>query len=96
MDGLSLLLEASYHLHVALVVKIPPIIGPTTEAMPNILDRDAIYSARFRKGTENATMVMPPEKMAAEPTPATARPMMSMTDPVAAAHRIEPTIPGRD
>jgi len=58
--------------------------------MPNMLDSKAMYMARFRKGTENPTMVMPPEKRAAAPAPATARPTISMFELVAAAQRTEP------
>lgn len=36
-------------------------------------------------------IVIPPEKRAAAPAPATARPMMNMGELVAAAHIIEPT-----
>jgi hypothetical protein len=71
-------------------VKAPPSNGPTTEEIPNILDNRAIYMARFLKGTENPMMVIPPEKRAAAPAPATARPTMSMVELVAAAHKTEP------
>lgn len=47
--------------------------------------------ARFSIGTENEMMFIPPENMADAPTPAIARPMMSIGELTAAAHIIEPT-----
>ena len=47
--------------------------------------------ARFRKGTAKPTMVMPPEKRAAAPTPATARPTINMVELTAAAQTTDPT-----
>jgi hypothetical protein len=46
--------------------------------------------ARFRNGTEKPIIVMPPEKSAAAPTPATARPMISIVELTAAAQMMEP------
>ena len=45
---------------------------------------------RFRRGTENPMMFMAPEKRAAAPAPATARPTISMVEPVAAAQMTLP------
>lgn len=50
-----------------------------------------MYIALFLSGTEKPTIVMPPEKSAAAPAPATARPTMSIVEFVAAAQRIEPS-----
>ena len=72
-------------------VKAPPRSGPMIDEMPNILDNVAMYIGRFRNGTVKPTIVMPPEKMAEAPAPATARPTMSMVELVAAAHITEPT-----
>jgi len=47
--------------------------------------------ARFRNGTEKPTIVIPPEKSAAAPTPATARPTINMVELRAAAQMIEPS-----
>lgn len=58
---------------------------------PNILDNTAIYNGRFLNGTAKPTIVIPPEKIAEAPAPATARPIISMVESVAAAHMIDPT-----
>ena len=47
--------------------------------------------ARLRKGAIKPMIVMPPEKRAAAPTPATARPRMSIVELVAAAQMTDPT-----
>ena len=83
---------STYHLQLAWSVNTPPRIGPTTEAIPNMDAVIAKYIARFRKGTEYARMLMPPEKSAAAPQPAMARPMMSILELTAVAQRIDPTI----
>ena len=49
-----------------------------------------MYRARTLRGIEEATMARVPEKTPAEPSPAIARPKMSMTDPVASAAIIDP------
>ena len=59
--------------------------------MPNMLDSAAIYMALFLSGTEYAIMIMAPEKSAAAPTPAIARPTINTVELVAAAHTTEPT-----
>jgi hypothetical protein len=56
-----------------------------------MLDNAAMYIARFRNGAMNPMIVMPPEKRAAAPTPATARPTISIVELVAAAQMTEPT-----
>lgn len=45
---------------------------------------------RFREGTEYPTIVIPPEKMAVAPTPATAQPMISIREICVAVQRMEP------
>ena len=50
-----------------------------------------IYLARILRGIEEATMARVPEKTPAEPSPAIARPKMSITDPVASAEMMDPT-----
>jgi len=75
-----------------LSVKAPPRIGPTTDAIPNILDKHATYIGRLAKGTENPMIVNPPENKAEAPAPAIALPMMSIGELVAAAHTTDPTI----
>jgi hypothetical protein len=72
-------------------VKAPPKSGPTTEDIPNILERAAMKMGRFCKGTLKPTIVIPPENKALAPAPATARPTMSITEFLAAAHNIEPS-----
>jgi hypothetical protein len=72
-------------------VNAPPRSGPTTDAIPNILDKLAMYMGRLARGTEYPIMVIPPENNADAPAPATARPTMSIAELVAAAHITEPT-----
>lgn len=50
-----------------------------------------MYMALFRSGTEKPIIVMPPEKSAAAPTPATARPTINMVELTAAAQTMEPS-----
>lgn len=72
-------------------MKAPPSSGPMTDDIPNILDIKPRKIGRFRSGTEKPIMFMAPEKRAAAPAPATARPRISIVEPVAAAQRTEPT-----
>jgi hypothetical protein len=65
-------------------------MGPTTEAIPNMLPKIPMYTGRFLKGTLDPIMFIAPEKRAAAPAPATARPTINMVEDLAAAHRIEP------
>lgn len=60
-----------------------------------MLDNKAIYGARFLKGTDGAMMFMPPEKSAAAPRPARARPTISMVDETATAQSREPSLKTR-
>lgn len=62
-----------------------------TEDIPNIEDIAAIYIGLFASGTVNPTIVIPPEKMAEAPAPAIARPTISITEFLAAAHTTEPS-----
>lgn len=66
-------------------------IGPTTDAIPNILDSDAMYIAILSNGTENPIIVMAPENKPEAPAPATARPIMSIGEFTAAAQITDPT-----
>jgi hypothetical protein len=58
--------------------------------MPNILEIEAMYSGRRFSGTVKPTIVIAPENNALAPAPATARPTMSITEFLAAAHMIDP------
>lgn len=60
-------------------------------AIPSITDNIARYGACFLSGTMIEMIFNPPEKMAAAPTPATARPAMKTADDVATAHNTEPS-----
>jgi hypothetical protein len=79
------------HVSLGLSVNTPPRTGPTTDAMPNILDSAAMYMALFRKGTLYATIVMPPLNKAEAPTPAIARPTINIVELVAAAQMTLPS-----
>ena len=70
-------------------------IGPTTDAIPNILDSVAMYIAIFSNGTENPIIVMAPENKPEAPAPATARPIMSIGEFTAAAQITDPTARSR-
>jgi hypothetical protein len=63
-------------LFIPLSVKTPPSRGPATDAIPYIAPIKLVYTGLFTSGTEYATIIRAPEKMPAEPTPATALPMM--------------------
>ena len=82
----------TYHLHVASPVNAPPSSGPMTDAMPNILDKMPICTALLLRGAEKPMMVAPPEKMADDPTPATARPMIRPAELWAVAQTMDPTM----
>jgi hypothetical protein len=51
----------------------------------------AMYIGLRAMGTLKPTIVIPPEKRADAPAPATARPTISMTEFLAAAHMIDPS-----
>ncbi len=48
-----------HHLHETLSVKAPPSSGPTTDEMPNMLDKAAMYIGLLIKGTVKPTIVIP-------------------------------------
>jgi len=73
-----------------LSVRTPPRSGPTTEAIPNMLDKMATKMGLLRIGTERAIMFIPPETRPAAPAPATARPIQNIGEPEAAAQRTDP------
>ena len=83
-------LTQKHHLQEALSVRVPPNIGPTTDATANMLATAEIYIGRLTKGTEKPMIVIPPENNADAPTPETARPTISILELLAAAHRIDP------
>jgi hypothetical protein len=56
-----------------------------------MLESAAMYNGRLRKGTENATIVIPPENKPAAPEPAIARPTMRTFEFGATAQTMEPT-----
>jgi hypothetical protein len=62
-----------------------------TEAIPNMLDRQAMKIGRFTNGTVSPTIIIPPEYNALAPTPAMARPTINVTEFWAVAQTIEPT-----
>jgi hypothetical protein len=84
-------LTQKHHLHETLSVRTPPKRGPTTDEIPNMLDKAAMNIGRLIRGTVKPTIVMPPENNADAPAPATARPTMSITEFLAAAQIIEPS-----
>jgi hypothetical protein len=56
-----------------------------------MLDSAAMYNGLLRRGTANATMVIPPENKPAAPEPAIALPTMRTFELGATAQTIEPT-----
>jgi hypothetical protein len=72
-------------------VKAPPRRGPTTEARPKILPIMLWYIGRFARGTVWTIMIIEPEKMPEEPSPAMARPIMSAVEFGAAPQIADPT-----
>ena len=53
-------MQVVVHLKIYIPVNAPPSNGPTTEDIPNILDKAAIYIGRFLSGTVKPTIVIPP------------------------------------
>jgi hypothetical protein len=59
-------------------------------ATPYILDSTEIYTAILLIGTANEISIMPPEKIAAAPAPATTRPRMKIEEEGARAQMRDP------
>jgi hypothetical protein len=74
-----------------LSVKVPPMIGPSTDEMPNVMANMELKIGRLRSGTSGSIIIMHPEKIPAEPRPAMARPIMKVTELGAAPQIAEPT-----
>lgn len=69
-----------HHRHVTLVVKAPPIKGPTTLARPYVAPMSPLYFGRLAGDTKTAIIVYEPAKRPAAPTPHTARPIIRATE----------------
>lgn len=65
--------------------------GPMIEAMPNMDPMRPTYMGLFSSGTICVRISDEPEKMPAEPMPATARPIMKAVELGAAPQIAEPT-----
>lgn len=72
-------------------MKAPPIRGPATEARPYMPPISPVNIGLFTSGTAYAIMTRAPENIPADPTPATARPMIRATEVGAAPQMTEPT-----
>ncbi len=75
----------------SLSVNAPPNRGPMTEEIPNIEEMAAMKMGLRSNGTVKPTIVMLPENKAEAPAPATARPIINMTEFLAAAQITEPS-----
>ena len=62
-----------------------------TAARPKVLVMIPLNIARCRSGIETPKMVKPPENKAAPPIPATARPIISISELVATAQTTDPS-----
>jgi hypothetical protein len=79
------------YLHVSeLVVKAPPIKGPSTEEIPNTIPNMLWNIGRLARGIIGIMIIMAPEKMPALPKPAMARPKIKTGEVGAAPHIAEP------
>jgi len=72
-------------------VSTPPTTGPSTEEIPKAIPNIDVKVGILRRGTSGIMIIMPPEKIPAEPRPAIARPKMKLAEFGAAPHRAEPT-----
>lgn len=66
-------------------------MGPRTEDIPNATPNMETKRGRLLKGTSGIVIIMPPEKMPADPKPAIARPRMKAVELGAAPHSADPT-----
>jgi hypothetical protein len=74
-----------------LSVKMPPMIGPSTDDTPNTMPNIEVYTGRLRMGMRGSKIITPPQKMPAAPMPAIARPIMKAVELGAAPQRADPT-----
>jgi hypothetical protein len=51
-------------------------IGPSTDDNPKAIPNIEVKTRRLRRGTSGSMIIIPPEKMPADPRPAMARPIM--------------------
>ena len=65
--------------------------GPSTDETPNAIPKMDVNIGRLRRGMSGSMIIMPPEKMPADPRPAIARPIMKAVELGAAPQRADPT-----
>src|SRR5277367_2250710 len=73
-----------------LSVKVPPMIGPSTDETPKAIPKMEVKIGRLRRGMSGIMIIMPPEKMPADPRPAMARPIMKAVELGAVPQRADP------
>ncbi len=61
-------------------VKAPPMIGPSTDDNPKAIPNIEVNKGRLRRGTCGIMIIVPREKMPADPRPAMARPIMKAVE----------------
>jgi hypothetical protein len=66
-------------------------MGAMTDETPNVMPKMEVNIGRFRRGTSGMMIIMPPEKMPADPRPAIARPTINAVEFGAAPQRADPT-----
>ena len=64
--------------------------GPSTDDIPKAIPKMDVKIGRLRKGTSGSIIIIPPEKIPADPSPAMARPMMKAVELGAAPQMAEP------
>lgn len=69
----------------------PPTVGPSTPAIPNMLEIRAVPNGLFLRGTDVPNIAKLPHSNPAAPTPAIALPIINDIEFRAAAHTTEPT-----
>jgi hypothetical protein len=61
-----------------------------TDETPKVIPKIEVNIGRLRRGTSGMMIIMPPEKIPADPRPAIARPMMNAVEFGAAPQRVDP------
>lgn len=65
-------------------------MGPSTDEIAKAMPKMAVKVGRLRTGISGSNIIIPPEKMPAEPIPAIARPIMKAVELGAAPQRADP------
>ena len=64
--------------------------GPSTDDIPKAIPKMEVKIGRLRRGTSGSVIIIPPENIPADPSPAMARPMMKAAELGAAPQSADP------